>query len=181
MINNQPVIYFKIHYLIILMVFGDNFLFLSSLFGAWSSLRRNKMGLMTCGQLSVLPGRNVLLALKKYMHRAAQPLLEEAAQCQQCHTKHFGKGCFRFAHQDIYDLIQVTEGHLSVHVLVYPVQSNKCAWISVSTIEAVGLSSTLHRVVTTVAQALPLPYAHCEWCFGKHKQTSCPLAHSQKT
>ena len=55
-------------------------------------LRRNKTGLMTCGQLLVLPGRNVPLALKKYMHRAAQPLLEEAAQCQQCHTKHFGKG-----------------------------------------------------------------------------------------
>ena len=29
------------------------------------NLRRNKMGLMTCGQLSVLPGRNVPLALKK--------------------------------------------------------------------------------------------------------------------
>ena len=69
------------------------------------NLRRNKMGLMTCGKLSVLPGRNVPLALKKYMHRAVQPLLEEAAQCQQCQTKYFGKGCFRFAHWDIYDLI----------------------------------------------------------------------------
>ena len=58
------------------------------------------------------------------------------------------------------------EGHLSVLLLVYPVQSNKCAQISVSTIEAVGLSSTLHRVVTMAAQALPLPYAHCELCLG---------------
>ena len=72
------------------------------------NLRRNKRGLTTCGHLSVFPGRNVPLDLKKYMHRAAQPLLEEAAQCQQCHTKHFGTGCFRFTCQDIYDLIQGT-------------------------------------------------------------------------
>ena len=72
------------------------------------NLRRNKTGLTVCGQLLVLPGRNVPLALKKYMHRAAQPLLEEIAQCQRCCTKHFGKGCFRFAHQDIYDLIRIT-------------------------------------------------------------------------
>ena len=37
------------------------------------NLRRNKTGLIVCGQLLVLPGRNVPLALKKYMHRAANP------------------------------------------------------------------------------------------------------------
>ena len=66
------------------------------------------------------------------------------------------------------------EGHLSVHLLVYPVQSNKCTQISLSMIEAVGLNSTLHRVVNSMAQALTLTYACCEWCLGKHKQTSCP-------
>ena len=66
---------------------------LDGLMSVQVNLRRNRTGLMICGQLSVLPGRNVPLALKKYMHRAAQPLLEETAWCRQCCKKHFGKGC----------------------------------------------------------------------------------------
>ena len=50
----------------------------------------------------------MVVSLKKYMHRIVQQFLEEMARCIRCNTKHFGKGCFRFMHQDTHDIIQLT-------------------------------------------------------------------------
>ena len=59
-------------------------------------IKKNMTGLVAAGHISIKPGSNVVISLKKYKHRIAQPFLEETARCIRCNTKHFGKGCFRF-------------------------------------------------------------------------------------
>ena len=57
-------------------------------------IKKNKTGLVTAGHISIKPGSNMVVSLKKFMHRILQPFLEEMARCTRCDTKHFRKGCF---------------------------------------------------------------------------------------
>ena len=71
----------------------------------WVVIKKNKTGLVATRHISVKPGSNVVVSLKKYMHRITQPFLEETARCNRCNTKHFTKGCFRFTCRDTYDIV----------------------------------------------------------------------------
>ena len=70
-------------------------------------IKKNKTGLVAARHISIKPRSNMVISLKKYMHRIAQPFLEETARCIRCNTKHFGKGCFQFMRWDTYDIIQL--------------------------------------------------------------------------
>ena len=70
-------------------------------------IKKNKTGPVAAGHISIKPGSNMVVSLKKYMHRITQPFLEETARCIRCNTKHFGKGYFQFVHRDTYDIIQL--------------------------------------------------------------------------
>ena len=69
------------------------------------------------------------------------------------------------------------ERHLSIHLVINPVGSEKCARVTVSTTQARGLNGLLKRLIDTATQALPLPYATCIRCREKHRMNSCPPAH----
>ena len=71
-------------------------------------IKKNKTGLVAAGHVLIKPGSNMVVSLKKYMHRITQPFLEETARCIRCKTKHLGKGCFQFVHQDTYDILRLT-------------------------------------------------------------------------
>ena len=71
-------------------------------------IKKNKTGLVAARHVSIKPRSNMVVSLKKYMHRITQLFLEETARCIRCNTKHFGKGCFRFTRRDTYDIVQLT-------------------------------------------------------------------------
>ena len=54
-------------------------------------IKKNKTGLVAAGHVSIKPRSNVVISLKKYVHRITQPFLEETARCNR---KHFRNGCF---------------------------------------------------------------------------------------
>ena len=75
------------------------------------------------------------------------------------------------------DTFVTVEGHLSIHLVINPIDSEKCARVMVSTTQARGLNSLVKWLIDTAMLALPLPYATCIKCKDKHRMNSSLLAY----